>query len=202
MLLEIGTEDGVWEFSVNGTVRHKGRTLGHIDNDGDYVPREIPDEDEVRDGLAFSLGDDWDDDYEVPDIWVKFLGGQAEVERAIRLGDDDDDDDDDDAPDPLTELLDNAGEWAHGGDSERAAAAWRDAGFDAEAVPAWLEARTFDAPSAALLEQTGISPDQAARVSGEGEGAGAYVDSYGYKVSNADLTADEALELIEAAELL
>ncbi len=74
-----------------------------------------------------------------------------------------------------------------GGDAELVAQAWTDAGFADEITGRWLQARCFDARAARALAELGVTPEQAAARTRDG--AGAYIDTIGWKVANGDLTA-------------
>jgi hypothetical protein len=81
---------------------------------------------------------------------------------------------------------------------EEAARAWIDAGFEeAEEIDEWLSARCFEAGGAQRLELAGITPQQAAARTTAGRAD--YEETIGYKVTNGDLSLEEARRLITAA---
>ena len=96
----------------------------------------------------------------------------------------------------ISEVLELHGEAALGDRPALAVAKeWIDAGFDdAEDVNDWLRARCFKAEHASRLEVAGIMPEQAGIKTTAG--AADYQDTIGYKVSNDDLSIDEARRII------
>jgi len=81
---------------------------------------------------------------------------------------------------------------------EEAAREWLAAGFtDAEEIEDWLRARCFAAQGAFVLEQRGITPEQAALRTRAGTKD--YEDTIGYKIINNDLSFDEATRIITNA---
>lgn len=76
-----------------------------------------------------------------------------------------------------------------------AARAWVNAGFDdAEEVEEWIAARCFDERVAAALDTAGLTAAQASLRTREGRSD--YEDTIAYKVSNKDLSIDEARRII------
>lgn len=97
------------------------------------------------------------------------------------------------------QVLRQQGAWAHGDDIPGTIAGWQSAGFDPEGCQAWLDAGTFDADTARVLADDGITPDQAGQEVGPDVGVGRYAHTIGYKVSNGDLTLTQAKEALELA---
>jgi hypothetical protein len=88
------------------------------------------------------------------------------------------------------------GHFAHAGDPGGTAEAWEEVGLDAHEVDEWLEARCFSPAAARDLADAGVTPDMARMRTSAG--AGDYVDTVGFKVSDGDLSPDEARELVGA----
>jgi hypothetical protein len=78
----------------------------------------------------------------------------------------------------------DVGEFAHGGEPDRAARQWSEAGFDADDVAAWLSARCYSATGAQRLLELGYSPEQAAEVWPDAPGENMTI---GYAAANGDL---------------
>jgi len=85
----------------------------------------------------------------------------------------------------MIEIVERAGEFAHGGDPIQAAAEWAEYEFTEEEAERWLKSRCFDPWSASILEDCGITPEQVAAETDQGMGD--YTDTIGYKYSNMDL---------------
>ena len=85
----------------------------------------------------------------------------------------------------------------HGAPADEAAAqSWLDAGFDdAEEVAEWLAARCLAPAAAQRLEEAGFTPAQAAQT----DDSGGYMDTIGHKLTNGDLSFDEARRLVTSA---
>ncbi len=80
-------------------------------------------------------------------------------------------------------------------DVEAAARLWLEANFeDAEEVAEWHAARCFDAQSAKQLDDAGITPEQAALRTREGDAD--YEETIGYKFAHGDLSLSEARRII------
>lgn len=94
----------------------------------------------------------------------------------------------------IHDVVDHHGHFAHLGNPDDAAETWAAAGFDAHEVDAWLKAGCFSPGFARDLADAGLTPDLAAMRTGAG--AGDYVESVGFKVSDGDLGVDEARELV------
>jgi hypothetical protein len=90
----------------------------------------------------------------------------------------------------MQEVIDNYGEWAHGGNVAETAVEWECCGFAPEQAAAWLDARCWDPGAAQELAAEGVTPEQAAVKVDADESYGYYVDTIGYKVSNGDLSAE------------
>lgn len=99
----------------------------------------------------------------------------------------------------ICEVLDRHRESAlNGAAAEEVARQWVDAGFDdAEEVDGWLRARCFKAERAQALEAAGFTPEQAAMRTKAG--AADYEDTIAYKLSNNDLSINEARRIITSA---
>lgn len=111
-------------------------------------------------------------------------------------------DDLDDEPGPDPDMLEavqtsGLGEWLTGGEPESdTAEAWSDAGFDADTAQQWWDAAAFDADAAASLRDAGLTPDDCSRAVGEGP---CEVETIAYAVSNWDLSAERAAEIVAGA---
>ncbi|MCA1626629.1 MAG: hypothetical protein LC742_01510 [Acidobacteria bacterium] len=78
---------------------------------------------------------------------------------------------------------------------EIVAAEWIEIGFDdAEEVADWLAARCFAPALARRLDEAGITPEQARLLTTEGRRD--YADTVAYKLSQNDLTIEEARRII------
>lgn len=79
--------------------------------------------------------------------------------------------------------------------AEDIAQEWIDAGFeDPDEVDDWLVARCFRADVAYSLESAGITPEQASLRATAGTSN--YEDTIGYKITNGDLSIEEAKRII------
>lgn len=58
-------------------------------------------------------------------------------------------------------VVEQGGEWAHGGNPNQVAAEWYETGFTASQVEEWLGCGCFDAQSAFQLDNEDITPEQA-----------------------------------------
>lgn len=96
----------------------------------------------------------------------------------------------------IRDVIERHGHFAHGGNPDDAAEAWAEAGFEAREVDEWLSARCFNPSAARDLADVGVTPDLAQMKTSAG--AGDYVDTVGFKVSDSDLETDEARELVGA----
>lgn len=99
----------------------------------------------------------------------------------------------------ISEVIARHGEAALDGLSpEEAALVWVEAGFeDSEEVDEWLAARCFSALGAQRLERAGITPQQAAMRTQAGTRD--YEETIGYKITNDDLSLEEARRIITNA---
>jgi len=66
--------------------------------------------------------------------------------------------------------------------------------FTAEEVQEWLDAGCFEPAAAAELRAISITPDQAAQATQDG--VGDHEHTIGYRVSNCDLRATDAVALV------
>ncbi len=73
---------------------------------------------------------------------------------------------------------------------------WLDEGFDADTAPEWWAAGAWMADAAASLRDAGLNAGDCATLAGEGPCAG---ETIGYAVSNNDLNADRAAEIVAEA---
>jgi hypothetical protein len=97
----------------------------------------------------------------------------------------------------MVEVIKRYGDFAYGNDSpEEVAIEWDDWDISPEKADAWLSARCFTPEAAHQLEDYDITPEQAGKITEQGTGD--YKDTVGYKVSNGDLTIEDAIEIIEA----
>ena len=99
----------------------------------------------------------------------------------------------------ISEVITASGDPALGNRTTHdAAREWIACGFDdAEEVSEWLAARCFDARVAAVLEEAGFTPAQAALRTEAGNAD--YEDTIGYKIARGDLSLDEARRIITRA---
>lgn len=85
------------------------------------------------------------------------------------------------------ETISRFGELAdRGGAAEVAAEAWTKAGFGDEMTTRWLQARCFDPDAARALTELGVTPEQAAVRTRDGDGP---TDTIAFKVAAGGLTA-------------
>jgi len=76
-----------------------------------------------------------------------------------------------------------------------AARTWLKVGFDdAEEIAAWLAARCYEAESARLLDDVGLTPEQASLRTTAGEAD--YEDTIAFKFSRRDLSLTEARRIV------
>jgi len=94
----------------------------------------------------------------------------------------------------IRDVIEKHGHFAHGGNPDDTAEAWAEAGFEADEVEEWLNARCFDPSVARDLADAGVVPADA-RIKTEA-GAGDYVDMVGFKASAGDLEVEEARDLV------
>lgn len=87
-------------------------------------------------------------------------------------------------------VVESYGHFAHGGDPDRAAEAWAEAGFDGPEVEQWLHARCFSPRAARDLLDAGVGADAAALITRKG--GVDYADTVGFKVSVGDMEVGEA----------
>jgi hypothetical protein len=79
-------------------------------------------------------------------------------------------------------------------DPRDVAAEWADAGFTASEVAEWLRARCWCPTAAESLRDAGLSPTEAATETAEGFAR--YTETIGYKVSNCDLSVEDAVCIV------
>jgi hypothetical protein len=96
----------------------------------------------------------------------------------------------------IRDVIESHGHFAHGGNPDDATETWAESGFEADEVEEWLNARCFDPSAARDLTDAGVTPEMARMKTSVG--AGGYVDTVGFKVSDGDLEAEEARELVGA----
>jgi hypothetical protein len=96
----------------------------------------------------------------------------------------------------IHDVIEQHGDFAHGGNPDLAAEAWAEAGFNAPEVDEWLRARCFDAGAARDLADAGVTAAMAATRTDAGRGA--YTDTVGFKVADGDIEVEEARELVGA----
>jgi hypothetical protein len=96
----------------------------------------------------------------------------------------------------ISELLEQYGQHETNDSSIREQAkSWVVLGYDdPEEVESWLKARCFNAEGANMLDNAGITPEQAAITTTEGISPNP--DTIGFKVVNGDLTVDEARRIV------
>lgn len=94
----------------------------------------------------------------------------------------------------IRDVIERHGHFAHGGNPDDTAEAWAEAGFEADEVDEWLNARCFDPSVARDLADAGVAPADAG-IKTEA-GAGDYVDTVGFKASAADIEVEEARDLV------
>ncbi len=97
---------------------------------------------------------------------------------------------------PIESILEQHGDFAHGGDVEDTAIDWHEYGFTAIQADEWLNARCFTATAAASLQVQGFTPDEVKTETDENVGMGQYADTIGYKVANGDLSVEAARTLL------
>ncbi|MCK9571359.1 hypothetical protein M0R72_20590 [Candidatus Pacearchaeota archaeon] len=98
----------------------------------------------------------------------------------------------------MVQIIMRHGDFAYGNDApEEVAIEWNDWDISPDEVDAWLSSRCFDPEAAHQLEDYDITPAQAGKITERG--LGNYKDTIGYKVSNNDLTIEEAIEESEVA---
>lgn len=96
----------------------------------------------------------------------------------------------------IRDVVEEHGQFAHGGNPDDAAETWAEVGFAANEVDEWLNARCFDPNAARDLADSGVTPEQARMKTSAG--AGDYVDMVGFKVADGDLEVEEARDLVGA----
>ena len=94
----------------------------------------------------------------------------------------------------IREVVEKHGHFAHGGNPDDTADTWGESGFEADEVDEWLLARCFNPSAARDLADAGVTAEMA-KMKTEA-GSGDYVDTVGFKVSDGDLEAEEARELV------
>lgn len=94
----------------------------------------------------------------------------------------------------VRDVIERHGHFAHGGNPDDTAETWVEAGFEADEVEEWLNARCFDPSAARDLADTGMSAAEARMKTAVGSGD--YTDTVGFKVSAGDLEVEEARDLL------
>lgn len=94
----------------------------------------------------------------------------------------------------IRDVIEAHGHFAHGGNPDDAAETWAESGFEAPEVEEWLNARCFNPSAARDLADAGVTPDMARMKTSAGSGD--YVETVGFKVSDGDLEAEEARDLV------
>jgi hypothetical protein len=94
----------------------------------------------------------------------------------------------------IRNVIERHGHFAHGGNPDETTEAWSEAGFEADEVEEWLNARCFDPSSARDLADAGVSPFDTGMKTAVGRGG--YTDTVGFKVSAGDLEVEEARDLL------
>lgn len=94
----------------------------------------------------------------------------------------------------ILDVIEAHGHFAHGGNPYDTAYTWAEEGFEAHEVEEWLKARCFNPTAARDLADAGVTPEMAQLKTSAG--AGDYVDTVGFKVSDADLEVEEARDLV------
>ena len=99
----------------------------------------------------------------------------------------------------VAEIIKRHGEAGRGNASmEEAARRWIDAGFEeVDEIDEWLAARCYSAEGAQILDRAGITPAQAGMRTRAGTAD--YEETIGYKITEGDLTIDEARRIITSA---
>jgi hypothetical protein len=96
----------------------------------------------------------------------------------------------------MVEVIKRHGDFAYGNNSPEAVAIdWDDWNISTDEADAWLSARCFDPKAAHQLDDHDITPEQAGKITKRGTGN--YRDTIGYKISNYDLTIEEAIEILD-----
>ncbi len=91
-------------------------------------------------------------------------------------------------------VIEKHGHFAHGGNPDDAAETWAESGFEGPEVEEWLLARCYDPSAARDLADAGVTPEMARMKTSAG--AGDYVDTVGFKVSDGDIEVEEARDLV------
>jgi hypothetical protein len=94
----------------------------------------------------------------------------------------------------IRDVVQRHGHFAHTGNLDDTTEAWGEAGFEADEVDEWLNARCFDPSSARDLADVDVSPIDAAMKTSAGRGG--YTDTVGFKVSARDLAVEEVRDLL------
>lgn len=96
----------------------------------------------------------------------------------------------------IRDVIERHGHFAHGGNPDDAAETWAESGFEADEVEEWLRARCFNPSAARDLADAGVTAEMAAMKTEAG--AGDFVETVGFKVSDGDLEVEEARDLVGA----
>ena len=97
----------------------------------------------------------------------------------------------------VRDVIERHGHFAHGGDPDDTAETWVEAGFEADEVDEWLNARCFDPSAARDLADAGVSPAEARMKTDAGRGD--YTETVGFKVSTGDIEVEEGRDLLGVA---
>jgi hypothetical protein len=97
----------------------------------------------------------------------------------------------------VREVIERHGHFAHGGNPDDTTETWAEAGFEADEVDEWLNARCFHPSAARDLADAGVDTLDA-RMKTEA-GRGDYTETIGFKVSAGDLETEEARDLLGIA---
>jgi hypothetical protein len=97
-------------------------------------------------------------------------------------------------PVTIRDVIESHGHFAHGGNPDDTAETWAESGFEAPEVEEWLSARCFNPSAARDLADAGVTAEMAQMKTSAG--AGDYVDTVGFKVSDGDLEAEKARDLV------
>lgn len=94
----------------------------------------------------------------------------------------------------IRDVIERHGHFAHGGNPDDTAETWAESGFEAHEVDEWLLARCYDPSAARDLADAGVTAEMARMKTDAG--AGDFVDTVGFKVSDGDLEVEEARDLV------
>lgn len=92
-------------------------------------------------------------------------------------------------------MLFEAGDRFHDGELESATEEWDATGLSVYAIEAWILADCFEPSVALRFRDNGIHPESTVPITSAGRGE--YRESIAYKVSNGDLSFEDALSIIK-----